>query len=230
MDELSRDFADAWRRFQSFESLRLQEETIEWEWERGRTDYVAFLVAVADPDVRRSVAAELARLKGIPGVEPYPEGYWHITVKGVGFLMDEATKPDEVSREGVRALAEAAGPIIESTPAFEVTLGPANGFAEVVILEAHDGGAVRALNERLLAGLPGLQRGPFDGEVFLPHVSIARFASAEGLPQLKTRLAEMREHPATTSFLATEVMLVQAHLAAGQAPLFELIALYDLRE
>lgn len=229
MEELSSDFAGAWRRFQALETVRLQQETLEWEWERGRTDYVAFLIAVADAEVRKHVAAEVAQVEGIPGVEPYPEGYWHITVKGVGFLREEAMRADEVTQDHVEALAEAARPVIEATPAFDVTLGPAGGFAEVVILEAHDGGVVRGLNRRLLAEVTSLQRYPVDGEVFLPHVSIARFASDEGLPALKQRLAEMRERPAGVTFRAHEVMLIQAHLASGQAPVFELLASYELR-
>lgn len=229
-DELSGDFAEAWRRFQALDTVRLQQETLEGEWERGRTDYVAFLIAIGDSGVRGHVAGEVARVEPIPGVEPYPEGYWHITVKGVGFLRTEPTRSDEVSLDDTQALADAARPVIEAMPAFDVTLGPAGGFAEVVILEAHDGTYVRGMNQRLLEALPSLQRYPVDGEVFLPHVSIARFASSEGLPQLKTRLAEMRENPTTVTFRATEVLLIQAHLAAGQAPTFDLLALYELRD
>lgn len=229
MEELSSDFAGAWRRFQTLETVRLQQETLEWEWSRGRTDYVAFLIAVADPEVRKHVAAEVAQVADIPGVEPYPEGYWHITVKGVGFMCNEATRPDEVTRADMESIAESARPLIETMPAFDVTLGPAGGFAEVVILEAHDGGVVRGMNQRLLAEVPSIQRYPVDGEIFLPHVSIARFASDEGLPDLKTRLAEMRERPSAVTMRASEVMLIQAHLASGYAPTFELLASYELR-
>jgi hypothetical protein len=229
MEQLARDFGDAWRRFLALKTVRLQQETLEWEWERGRTDYVAFLIAVADPEVRKHVAGEVAQVEDIPGVEPYPEGYWHVTVKGVGFLQDEATRPDEVTRADVEKIAEIARPLIEAMPAFDLRLGPASAFAEVVILEAHDGGVVRGMNQCLLAEVPALQRYPVDGDVFLPHVSIARFASDEGLPALKKRLAGMRERATTVSFRAEEVMLIQAHLAAGQAPMFELLASYELK-
>ncbi len=229
MQELSPDFVEAWRRFQSIDSLRLLQETLEWEWTRGRTDYVAFLIAISDEDARRHVASQIAPLEGIPGVRPYPESYWHITVKGVGFLVDEPKRSDEVSWDEVKALSEAARPVIEAMPAFEVTLGPVSGFAEVVILEVHDGGTVRGMNQRLMEALPSVPRYPVDGDIFLPHVSIARFESNDGLLQLKETLAGMRNVPETFRFRASEVLLIQAHLADA-APVFDLLTLYKLRE
>lgn len=229
MPELSTDFDGAWRRFQEADSLRLLESTLEWEWARGRTDYFAFLITVSDEAVREYASRMIAEVAEIPGVDPYPERYWHVTVKGVGFLAEEPSREDEVSLADVERLAEAVRPALASRGAFEVTLGPVNAFAEVVLLEAHDGGATRRLNAALLESAPGLQRYAVDGEMFLPHVSIARFSSNEGLPMLKETLARLREtgEPGPT-FMATEALLIRAHLAR-EAPEFDLVAEYPLR-
>lgn len=229
MTEIASGHEAAWAAFQASEQLRLQHETLEWEWTRGRTDFIAFLIAISEEGVRGYIAAQVEKIADIPGVEAYPERYWHITVKGVGFLADTPSRPDEVSLDDVRRLAEQAQPLIESTPMFNVQVGPANGFPEVVYLEAHDDGTVRGLNKQLLADVPGLTRSPFDGDVFLPHISVARFTSNEGLPELKRRLAGLREGPAGPTFRATEVLLIQAHLST-EAPTFDLLALYPLRQ
>jgi 2'-5' RNA ligase len=225
--EITSDYASAWAQFQAAQTLRLQQETLEWEWTRGRTDFIAFLVPISDDDVRRYIASKIERIAGIPGVEAYPERYWHITVKQVGFLADSSARPDEVSMDQVRELADAARPVIESTPEFTTQAGLASAFPEVVILEAADGGSVRSLNKRLL-GLPHLQTYPIDGDIFLPHISIARFTSDEGLPQLKETLTELRHDPPGPTFAVREVLLIQAHLAA-EAPTFDLLAQYKLR-
>lgn len=232
MQKLSADFDSAWRRFQETESLRLLETTLEWEWTRGRTDFFAFLIAVSDEAVREYASRMIEEIADIPGVDPYPERYWHVTVKGVAFLAEEPSGEDEVSPAEIERLAEAVRPALESSATggpFEVTVGPVNGFAEVVLLEAHDGGAVRRLNACLMEAAPELPRYAVDGEMFLPHVSIARFSSNEGLAQLKETLARLRETAAPgPAFTATEVQLIRAHLAR-EAPTFDLVAAYPLR-
>ena len=49
-----------------------------------------------------------------------------------------------------------------------------------------------ALNDRLAGNLDGLPVYPVDGPSFLPHISIARFSSQEGLSRLKDTLASYR--------------------------------------
>lgn len=228
MPDLTPEYEAAWRQFQRIRSLRLLGETIEGEWRMGRTDYVAFLVMVTHADVRRAIAGALARLADIPGVDPYPERYWHMTVKGVGFTRETALRDDELPAREVRRIADAARPVLEAQPRFEARLGRVNAFAEVVYMEVHEDATVRALNTALVERVPGLQRYPVDGPMWLPHVSIARYTSDEGLAALKQRLGEMRSEPAPdVAFEATEVELVQAHLAA-EAPTFDLIEMYRL--
>lgn len=228
MADPASDYSTAWEQFQQVRSIKLLQETQEWEWVRGRTDFVAFLIAIGSTEVREYIASKAARIAHIPGVEVYPERYWHITVKGVGFLCDVPTREDEVSYDDVRRLSEEARPIIEERPQFEVRFGRPNAFPEVAFLETEDGGAVRDLNQRLLAGMADLKRFHVDGEVFLPHISIARFNSSEGLSELKETLEEMREESAGSSFTVREVLLIQARLSE-EAPTFDLLARYSLR-
>jgi len=229
MNGLCSDFGSAWERFLHLEELRLLEETQEAEWTRGRTEYLAFLITVSDEATREYIMRTLARIEGIPGVDPYPERYWHVTIKGVGFLVDAPTQDDEVSAGDAERMAEAARPVLDGAAPFEVRTGPVSAFPEVVILEVHDGGRVRALNTELLESAPGLMRYPIDGEVFLPHISIARFSSNEGLGELKEALASLRESEPEggPSFRVTEALLIRAHLAK-EIPAFETLARYGL--
>jgi 2'-5' RNA ligase len=226
MREISSTFGEAWARFQASEGIVLQQETLEWEWTRGRTDFVAFLVAITDETVRERIASEMEAIRDIPGVDLYPERYWHITVKQVGFLTEDGARADEVSMDQVQQLSEAARGPLEGARPLECTIGPLNAFPEVVFLEVDDGGAVQAMNRALL-DVPGMPTFPVDGSTFLPHVSVARFSSGEGLAELKTRLAGERESGERISFRGEEVLLVQAHLAA-EAPVFDVLATYRL--
>ncbi len=234
MADASQEFAAAWRLFERTESLRLAEDTLESEWTRGRSEYAAFLVRMTDAGVIAAIERTIEAIAGIPGVDPYPAPYWHATVKGVGFVVDEPSGADELSPARLAAMMEEARPLIEATPPFELRLGRPGAFAEVVIMEVLDGRAIRSLNMRLLEAVPGLLRGPFDGAMFLPHVSIARFRSQEGLGELKETLSRLRAEAgeavppeADKLFEVREVQLISAHLSAA-APTFAVVGAYGL--
>jgi 2'-5' RNA ligase len=117
--------------------------------------------------------------------------------------------------------------VFEAQSAFDVTIGRANGFPEVVFAEVSDSLPVRELNTRLLEALPDLIRYPFDGQVFLPHVSVARFTSDDGLDELKATLSSVRGDEPGPGFLIRNVQLVRAHLSAT-APTLQTIETYSL--
>ena len=227
MAELASSFDDAWAQFQRRDSLRLAGDTLEWEWSRGRAQYLTFLVRMDEPAVRDHLAAVIERIAAIPGIEPYPQPYWHVTVKGVGFQVIKRTRDDEILRADVARLAGKARAILTSRPPYRASLGLANGFAGVVLVEVIDGGGTAALNSLLLDGLDELTGAPIDAAGFLPHISIARFTSNAGLDELKATLALLREEPPGPEITVQRVELVKAWLSE-EAPDLETLASYTL--
>src|SRR2546428_7824435 len=229
MEALRGEFEAAWAQFQTLDSLRLVPETLEAEWTRGRDTYVAFLVPIDDPAVAEHLRKLVRAVDSIPGVEPYPEAYWHVTIKGIGFESAEDDRPEDVSRTGVQSVAEAARDVFAQQPPFEARIGLAAAFPEVVFAEVWDALPVRALNERVLEAIPSLVRYPFDGPHFLPHISIARFTSKDGISQIKETVGRLREESPGPSFSVNEVRLVRAHLSE-RTPILETMETYRLRQ
>ena len=227
MDNLQREFDAAWAAFRNLDSLRLLPDTLESEWMRGRDSYLALLIPVTDPPVVAYLREAVRSIEGIPGVEPYPADYWHITVKGIGFEAEAAAQADDVAYADVDGIAGVAREIFAGQRKFDVEIGPLNAFPEVVFAEVRTSIPVRDLNRRILELMPGLIRYPFDGDVFLPHVSIARFTSSEGLSQIRERLATQREDARGPTLRIAEVQLVRAHLSE-RAPTLERIETYRL--
>lgn len=227
MPEPSPEYAAAWARFQGLDRLVLGPETLESAWAHGRDRYAALLIPIADRAIVAHVRRTLEQMGDIPGVEPYPESYWHATIKGLGFITDQPADVDELSPQHLETVSRLIGEILAGQPAFGAQLGRINAFAEVVLLEVWDGGRVRSLNTRILETVPGIIRQPFDGRFFLPHISIARFASDEGLPRLKTVLAELRASAPGPSFAVRHADLISAHLSSS-VPTLELLRRYDL--
>jgi 2'-5' RNA ligase len=228
MGALKGEFDASWADFQALDSLRLVAETLEAEWSRGRDTYLAFLVPIVDASVSAHLRKLVRAVEDIPGVERYPEDYWHITIKGIGFENENAASPDTVLTSSVGLVAEAAGAVFAQQPPFEAHIGLAAAFPEVVFAEVWDALPVRVLNERVLAAIPSLVHYPFDGPHFLPHISIARFTSNDGIPQLKETIARLREERPGPSFSVNEARLVRAHLSE-RAPILETMKTYRLK-
>ncbi|TMG03177.1 MAG: hypothetical protein E6I09_08470 [Chloroflexi bacterium] len=228
MEALRGEFDAAWAQFQTLDSLRLVPDTLEAEWTRGRDTYLAFLVPIEDPAVAEHLRKLVRAVEDIPGVEPYPEDYWHITIKGLGFENANRGRRDNVSTSAVRSVAEAARHVFARQPPFEARIGLAAAFPEVVFAEVWDALPVRDLNGRLLEAKPSLVRYQFDGPHFLPHISVARFTSNDGLPQLKEAVSRSREEGAGPPLSVGEIQLIRAHLSE-RAPILETIEIYRLK-
>jgi 2'-5' RNA ligase len=224
--DLSSEFAAAWERFQQLEALHAFGDTLEAEWTQGRAIYLALLIRIEDAAAREYIARVQERLAGIAGLELYPEPYWHATVKGGGFQVIKKTRPDDILRQDVPRIAAKAREAFAREGAFEAQIGPPSGFPEVVLLEVHDGGRIRELNTRVCEALPEFLRGPFDGARFLPHISIARFVSNDGLAELKEALTSLRNEPGPT-VQVRRVEFVKVWLSEAM-PEFETLATYPL--
>ena len=97
----------------------------------------------------------------------------------------------------------------------------------MLYLELRDEGATREMNTVLAEGLESVAPNPFDGANFLPHMSIARFTSSEGLDQLKDTLAELRAAEPGPEFPIRRVEFVKAWLSE-ETPDFDTLASYPL--
>ncbi len=225
MVELSSSFEAAWERFQALESLRLAGETTDGS--HGRAQMLVFLIRIEDPGVRNYAEGVLDRLVSIPGIEPYPPEYWHITVKAAGFQVIKRTRQDDILRQDVGRVGREAGGLLAELPAYAAQIGLPNGFPDALFLEVRDAGATREMNTMLAEGLDGVAPYPADGANFLPHISIARFTSNEGLDQLKATLAELRAEDPSPAFPIRRVEFVKAWVSE-QTPDFETLASYSL--
>ena len=227
MDTIT-SFDDAWSRFQALDSLQIVGDSSEWEWTRGRAQSLTFLMRVADTAAREHLARVIERIAGIPGVEPFPDWFWHVTIKLAGFQVIRRVHEDDVLRQEVPRIAGKARALLSREEAFRAQLGLASGFASVVFLEVWDEGRMRQLNVRLMEDVPDLARYPIDGAGFLAHVSIARFRSNDGIDELKAALAELRSEGPGPSFPVRRVEFVKVWWVAEEVPEFDTIATYSL--
>jgi len=152
------------------------------------------------PAVCELAAACQARLAGLPGLDPAPAQWLHLTVQDVGFT-------DEVADRDVAAVAEAARARLASLGPARVTVGPADAVTESVVLRVGPVAGLVAIRASLRMAISDVIPltsliGPAQ---FWPHISVA-YSSAM-LPAAPYEAA-LAGHTAAAEVLLDTVRLI----------------------
>ena len=167
-------FDDIWRGFLGCPSLvDGRHDTPRWRDAEGpfalpllRIDAAALQPALADCQ---------ASLAAFTGLRLHPDRFLHVTLQELGFVVDQASRPDELSKVRLEEFAQSAvGPVADRRP-YRVEVGGLNSFEDAPFLEIHDDGSTSALHTRLfeLSAIP--RAAPF---AYLPHVTIGHYLGA----------------------------------------------------
>lgn len=165
---------------------------VESEWAKGRETYLTFIIPVEDrflTDRLQNIQRELAAL---PSIETYPKEYFHVTVRGIGFLREEGGDVDDVHPGEIDRIAEQAGHLLQFVDPFTVHVENVNVFPNTVVAEVHDNGKTGEVHDALerIDRLPPWQFAP---PHFLPHISLARFVEMPQIPRLMDTVESLRD-------------------------------------
>jgi 2'-5' RNA ligase len=224
-DRVENRFADVWR-----ERNRIQPEiTNDWvdnDWAKGRNQFLTFLIRIKDEKLIQKITEIQDRLSTIACVDPFPQDYLHITVKGCGFPVESEIYEDDILIENLQKIVSQAKEVLQAFHKFNVLLLKLNIFSNVVLVEVHDEGKTGELNKGLQA-IPEIKKMKFDYPDLLPHISIAQFQNNQEFTRLISHLEELRE----TEFgelTVNYIELVNAHLS-GRYPTLKTIHALELR-
>jgi len=136
--------------------------------------------------------------------------YFHVTLKLVGWLDDQL-------KENLPVVLHLIERELQLFKAPMVIFHGVSYFPDVVYLKLHDPkGTIRSMNEVLVGKLGGLIRNfAFEGDSFMPHVTIATFKTKDVDPLL--RMVGTMADTGLGSTVLSEVRIVEfrAHLAYG---------------
>lgn len=118
------------------------------EWAKGRNQFLTFLIRVGDKELIERIVEVQNRLSNVPCINPFPKDYFHITVKGCGFL-GKSRKYDDILLGSLKKIMRQAEEVLQPFSKFNVSLAKLNIFSEVVFIEVHDEGEIGELNKAL---------------------------------------------------------------------------------
>lgn len=188
-------FDEAWTHFTSGGDLVDIEQQRE-HFVRGRAQFLALHVPVAEMPVAEEIAAVQDQLADIESLTLIPPERLHVSVRGIGFQVIARSQPNDVLRQEVGGIADKAAKVLKDIPAFNVTIGPVNVFPDALILQVQPVEPMRNILRRLNAALQGPDAFPYSADSFLPHVTIATFLDAKtAASSLREALPPLREAP-----------------------------------
>jgi 2'-5' RNA ligase len=144
------------------------------DWQEGHKLSASLVVPVEASRFHERLEPLREALRPFPFVSLHPDHFMHITLVLLGFLVDEPTEEEEVSRERLQEIEKRARIALSDIPAFTVRLANLNAFPGAAFIEVHDGGMIGMLRDALCAGC-GLKNPPGP-----PHLTVAYFQAPDG--------------------------------------------------
>jgi 2'-5' RNA ligase len=141
-------------------------------WQRpgrlpGRPLYHWHMLFHDQPEVRRLTAAAQHKLAGLPGLDPVPQQWLHLTT----YLVEFA---DEVPQASLEVMTAAARQTLAGVAPIPVTLGRIVYHPEAVVLAVEPLGALRPVLDAVVAATRAAGcDGHTDTDPWLPHISVA---------------------------------------------------------
>lgn len=141
-------------------------------WKVGRRMYTWHFTFDGQADLHRLVREYQERLEGLPGLDPVPERWLHLTTQGLGFVEE---MPDGVVNEVVDKVRSR----LVGVPPVSVGVGPAIVDPEVVRLRVQPAAALVLIRTAIREVIAEVTGSVGESQAWNPHISVA-YSSAEG--------------------------------------------------
>ena len=209
-----------------YQTPDITESWVENDWVKGRTQYLTFLIKEIDNTIIKRIKEIQTEISQFSCVEPFPKEYFHISIKGAGFIVPTKTEADEITENEIPRIISEARTRLKEYPPFEMRLENLNNFVSAIVVQAHDGGVARHIHENFNE-IPGfLKSSYFPG--YLPHLSIAQYKTNNEYTEFIKHLEQNRK-AIVGQIKVNKIQLIIAHLSARERyPKMETIEEFEL--
>jgi 2'-5' RNA ligase len=188
------DRAVAYRRiWKAFQGTRRvadgRHDTPDWHSRGG--PFAVCCVRVPAPALQPELDSVRQLLRDDPVVRVHPDGFLHVTLQELGFVVERPIRRDEIRPERLDEFAQIAAAVAGEIGPFELSLGGVNAFQDAVFLEVGAGGGRCSwLHERLREAVGFVHEPRYS---YLPHATIAHFTADAPADSYAARLAPWRD-------------------------------------
>ena len=184
-------FQQAWRTFLTRETVPIY-NPLRTHFSHGRHVDIALAIRLYPEQIPAGVRQIASRLKGLSSVLLFPEDYYHISVKLLGFLNEERRHADDLSEADLKRIRKQTASLLKRATPFSVHLRLLNVLGCYVVLEADDGGYIPRLQAAFHEETRDIPEYQLEGAEWLPHLSLGAFRISRLPPEEKARLVSLR--------------------------------------
>lgn len=177
------------------EYQQLPQLTEHWYWRPGwgpERRFYTWHLTFDDQPALHELVSTVQRELAVPGLDPVPLEWLHLTMQGVGFT-------DEVAADDIDAILQAATVRLSQLAPFDLTLGPVDPDAEGVGFLITPWDRVTEVRDAIRHAIGSVwDTVPESADGFRPHVTVAYSGAPVSTEPIRERLAKLRELPPAT--------------------------------
>jgi len=146
----------------------------------GETNYAGLIYRVP-PRLWRALISVQKELKLMDERQLYTSpSTFHVPIKGLGYLGED------MDRNEYELLLAKVKTILEMIDPFKIKIAGLATFPTAIYARIEDGGNFKKINKAIIDSLKGkVDKSPFDDEEFVPHVTLATFATRDVEPLIE---------------------------------------------
>jgi 2'-5' RNA ligase len=141
-------------------------------WRTGRRMYTWHVTFDNQPQVHHLVNAYQSALAPLPGLDPIPVRWLHLTMQGVAFT-------DEISDTEISEIVIAARKNLISQSPVSLTVGPAFVDPEAIMFNVQPDNSLDSVRDAIRSAIVDVQGTVSESEQWAPHISLA-YSNSEG--------------------------------------------------
>jgi 2'-5' RNA ligase len=170
-------------------------------WTVGRSFYTWHITFAAAPAVAALADQYAAAVADLPEYDPIPLQWLHLTMQGIGFT-------DEIDRDTVDQIVEAARTRLATVSPVKVTIGPAEIDPEALRLPVHPVEPLTGIRNAIRSAIADVRGrdNVTESTEYRPHVSLG-YTNTTG-PARRAADALARHEPHTAQVLVDAVALI----------------------
>lgn len=194
-------------------------------WDKKDRKHLVLIISIKDKRIVKNIETIQNKLSTYNSYIRFPKGYYHITIKPLGFFNNLKTRPDDYNKEEVNEITKSISNTLSKEKKFEIKLKSINLFNDVVFIQINDKNKLASINRKILS-IPNVKILKRDYPNFLSHCTIGTFKSKK-IKELIGEIEKFREFN-FGKILVDSIQLVIAHWHNTKYPKFELIKKFNL--
>lgn len=161
-------------------------------WRIGRSMYTWHVTFDGQSQLHELVSSYQSALRALPGIDPIPTRWLHLTMQGIGFT-------DEASERDIANITDTARKLLANQRPVSLTVGPAIVDPEAIMFEVRPSNALAPVRSAIRMAISEVWSAAEipESDDWTPHISLA-YSNSDALAAPYVSAIDSVNHPPVT--------------------------------